>query len=723
MNTRSSRDGSDDGDVFSDDAARPVRGGADAHVTRVGADLKSLEASSAMYRLHVVGSRATQSFFLEEGEHVIGRSGDASVRVDEDSMSRRHARLVVGGDSITVTDLGSMNGTRVRERALKPNVAVEIAFGESFELGSVMFVLQRRKVHEKPRRRVYDHGYLETRVDEEIARRAARRSLAASDDSGATLRVAVGDGLTLCRFHITGPFDQVVIEELLDETMPQSALAAEYAPGELEMLFLDEAWSDVEDACDAFVQKLSAQGLTVKTGFALFPRDGRTASSLLSVANAKVQSERGDVPSPLLVAPQQQQQESGSMDRLTRLVERVAPSDISIVIHGETGVGKEVMARQIHNLSHRAGKPFVGLNCAALTETLLESELFGHERGAFSGAVNTKPGLFEVADKGTVFLDEIGEMSPAIQAKLLRVLEERTVLRVGGLAPRSIDVRFLAASHKDLESEAADGRFRQDLYFRLNGITLEIPPLRERIAELEVLMTTFIADVVRRSKRPANGDGTVVPVVSREALQLLKGYSWPGNIRELRNIIERAVILCTGSRITPEHLPVERLQKKPSMSTRPTSAPSSSSSSASMPPHGLSPRPARAMVSQPPGQPQRIDDDDDDDAATATRPALRRAPQGFADRTGNPNDPTTLPPRRPGVDPLREARDVVRESRAEPARPESLKDAVSDLERERIIDALKQCGGNQTKAAEMLGISRRTLLNRLDQYNLPRPRK
>jgi DNA-binding NtrC family response regulator len=686
-------DDSGEGGVFSDDAERPTSTG-NAHVTMVGGmDLKSIEASTALYRLHVVGARATQSFFLEEGEHIIGRSSDASVRVDEDSMSRKHARLVVVGDRISLTDLGSMNGSRVRERAIKPGGSVDVAVGESFELGSVMFVLQRRKHAEKPRRRVYDHGYLETRVDEEIARRAARRT-AGSDDSGATLRVSVGGGLTLCRLHLStrdgSDLDDVFVEEVLEEELPAAALVAEYAPGELEVLFLDEEWADVEAACAALADRFGAMKVDVRTGFAIFPRDGRTASSLLSVANSRVQSpagfERGGAEVPaLVVAPQQ---DSGSMDRLTKLVERVAPSDISIVIHGETGVGKEVMARQIHNLSHRAGKPFVGLNCAALTETLLESELFGHERGAFSGAVNTKPGLFEVADKGTVFLDEIGEMSPAIQAKLLRVLEERTVLRVGGLSPRSIDVRFLAASHKDLEVEAGDGRFRQDLYFRLNGITLEIPPLRERIGELEGLMTTFITDVCRRSRR------TDVPSVGKEALALLKGYSWPGNIRELRNIIERAVILCTGTRITAEHLPVERLQKKQHpLASRP------SSSSSPLRPAGVQPRPARAIVSQPP-----IHDDEDfgdENSGTSTRPALRRPTLP----TGLPTDDSqTMPPlRRPQGD--------------------SLKDAVSDLERERIIDALKQCGGNQTKAAELLGISRRTLLNRLDQYNLPRPRK
>ena len=712
MSTRRSDLDSEDEDVFSDDvgAAGVSSGLTTGSVTVVGTvELKSMEMGAALYRLQVIGNRATQSFLLEEGEHIIGRSSDAGVRVDEDSVSRRHVQLVIVDDRVTITDLGSTYGTKVRERSIKPKVPVDIAVGESFEIGSVTCLLRRRKVAEKPRKKIYEHSYLETRVDEEIARRAAARTAAADDGSGPTLRVHLGGGLTLCRLHLDGRLADDVVEEVLEATLPKGCLVAEYAPQDLELLFLDLSWEQVETACDKLVSALSSRGSVVRTGFAVFPRDGRTASSLLSVANAKVQGPTAPEPvepedSGLSLRPSSSSsyssarptplQEGGSMDRLARLVERVAPSDISIIIHGETGVGKEVLARDIHRLSHRAGKTFVGLNCAALTETLLESELFGHERGAFSGAVNTKPGLFEVADKGTVFLDEIGEMSLSIQAKLLRVLEERTVLRVGGLSPRSIDVRFLAASHKDLEVEAADGRFRHDLYFRLNGITLEIPPLRERPTEIDGLITLFVADVCRRSRRAD------VPVVAKDALALLKGYRWPGNIRELRNIIERAVILCSGSRITAEHLPVERLQKRAPSTSQPA-VPSSSSPR----PAGLTPRPGRASVfgtSTSSHQPI----DHDDDSGTATRPTLRRP----AYVPGSPAPPAddvipTLPPMR------------------RPAAVESLKEAVSDLERERIVDALNQCGGNQTKAAEMLGISRRTLLNRLDAYNLPRPRK
>ena len=411
---------------------------------------------------------------------------------------------------------------------------------------------------------------------------------------------------------------------------------------------------------------------------------------MLSVANSKLSTEQEAVVRPLSDGGRGKGDEAplNAMERLTRLVQRVADSDISTIIHGETGVGKEVMAKEIHRLSPRIDKPFVGLNCAALTETLLESELFGHERGAFSGAVNIKPGLFEVADKGTVFLDEIGEMSLSIQAKLLRVLEQRQVLRVGGLSPRSIDVRFLAASHKDLKSEVAAGRFRQDLYFRLNGITVEIPPLRERVSEIEGLCLSFIADACRRNKRGA------VPTLSREATSLLARYWWPGNIRELRNIMERAVLFCSGARITAEHLPVERLQRH-----RVTSVPTPAQLSSPTAP----PRPM-ARPSYP--EQRRINDDDDDDDDAQTRRALRRTRPADLSRARPDHDEDVLPTLPPAA-----------------RTADSLKEAVSDLERQRIIEALRTCGGNQTKAAEILGISRRTLVNRLDQYDLPRPRK
>jgi two-component system response regulator AtoC len=236
------------------------------------------------------------------------------------------------------------------------------------------------------------------------------------------------------------------------------------------------------------------------------------------------------------------------MRRVQTLADRAAAGTINVLIVGETGVGKEVLARRIHQLSPRADRPFVAVNCAALSEALFESELFGHERGAFTGAAQAKPGLLETAPGGTVFLDEVAELPPALQAKLLRVLETREVLRVGSVRPRPIDVRFVAATNRDLEGEVARGTFRRDLYFRLNGMTLAIPPLRERRQEIPGLCRRFLAELCATAGRRR------APRLTDEAREHLQARRWPGNVRELRNAIERALLLAPGDEITPEHL-------------------------------------------------------------------------------------------------------------------------------------------------------------------------
>jgi two-component system, NtrC family, response regulator AtoC len=316
-----------------------------------------------------------------------------------------------------------------------------------------------------------------------------------------------------------------------------------------------------------------------------------------------------------------------AMRALFAQIERIAPAPISVLILGETGVGKEVIAEHIHRSSGRRGR-FVALNCAALPENLLESELFGHEKGAFTGAHASKEGLFESADGGTVFLDEVGDLPAATQVKLLRVLEDRKVLRVGGRSARSIDVRFLSATNRDIESEVTHGgSFRQDLYFRLNGMAFHVPALRDRLADIAPLARAFAlasSAAIGRSR---------CPELSAETLAMLERYDWPGNIRELRNVIERAVLLCDGARIDPAQLPAKLAGNIP--------AP-----------------PASEHASAPPIDPRA-----------------------------------------------------------------RLLGELERLDRDRIVAALARCAGNQTEAAEQLGISRRTLVNRLHTYNLPRPRK
>lgn len=234
--------------------------------------------------------------------------------------------------------------------------------------------------------------------------------------------------------------------------------------------------------------------------------------------------------------------QSAAMKEVYRLIERAAPSGKAILILGESGTGKELVARALHRHSHRSDKPMVTINCAALPESLLESELFGHEKGSFTGAINSKPGLFEVADGGTLFIDEIGELPGSLQAKLLRVLEDGSLRRIGSVQERRVNVRLLAATNRDLAQEVQDKHFREDLYYRINVMSLELPPLQERVGDVSLLVSHFL------------GPGWEIEPSAMEALDR---YHWPGNVRQLINVVERAKILCDSETITIKDLPRE----------------------------------------------------------------------------------------------------------------------------------------------------------------------
>ncbi|MCX8036758.1 MAG: sigma-54 dependent transcriptional regulator [Candidatus Sumerlaeia bacterium] len=240
--------------------------------------------------------------------------------------------------------------------------------------------------------------------------------------------------------------------------------------------------------------------------------------------------------------------DSPPMRALFEQMRRVAPTRVTVLILGESGVGKELIARALHQNSPRRNGPFVPVHCAALPETLLESELFGHERGAFTGAVARKPGRFELADGGTLFLDEIGEIPLSMQVALLRVLETREFMRVGGQQSVTVDVRLIAATNRDLERAVAEGRFREDLYYRLNVVTLRVPPLRERASDIPLLVGRFLTDFAREAGRPA-------PNVTPAALARLMAWPWPGNVRELRNVVENAFLFCKNNEIGVRDLP------------------------------------------------------------------------------------------------------------------------------------------------------------------------
>jgi len=268
---------------------------------------------------------------------------------------------------------------------------------------------------------------------------------------------------------------------------------------------------------------------------------------------------------------------SKPMQEVFRLVEEVADSDATVLIEGESGTGKELVARAIHHLGPRSAGPFVAVNCSALAEGVLESELFGHVEGAFTGAVRDKRGRFEAAAGGTIFLDEIGDVAPSIQVKLLRVLQERTLERVGSDEPVPVDLRVIAATNQPLGTLVAEGRFRQDLYYRLRVVPIELPPLRKRRDDVPLLAEHFVEQFRDETARP-------IEHVGRSAMELLIDYPWPGNVRELENAIEYAFVKCRGGSIRPEHLPPELRQSVVAAPPSADSAAGSGSDAPSQPP-------------------------------------------------------------------------------------------------------------------------------------------
>ncbi|GHV41148.1 Fis family transcriptional regulator [Spirochaetia bacterium] len=333
------------------------------------------------------------------------------------------------------------------------------------------------------------------------------------------------------------------------------------------------------------------------------------------------------------------------MRKLSVQLDKIAASDVTVLITGESGTGKEVAAREIHARSAGRDEPFVAVNIGGIHEGLMESELFGHEKGSFTGAAGRKQGLFELAGRGCLFLDEIGEMPMPLQVKLLRVLQERKVRRLGGVSDIPINARIISATNQSLETLVQKGRFREDLYYRLNVLRVSLPPLRDRPADIPLLAAHILAKRGSRSGACTLDDG---------ALEKLSAYSFPGNIRELENILERALIYCEGNIIRAEDID---LHEKAAI---------------------IAPGPA---------------------AALSALPANPAAPSNTAPPGGVP--PAQTPQPAAGAEPLS-------------AQPQSME----ELEKKAIIDALARCEGNRTKAAELLGLSRKTILNKLKAYGL-----
>ncbi|HSG49979.1 MAG TPA: sigma-54 dependent transcriptional regulator [Longimicrobiales bacterium] len=413
----------------------------------------------------------------------------------------------------------------------------------------------------------------------------------------------------------------------------------------------------------------------------------------------------------------------GETDAMREVMERVvqiAPVASTVLITGESGTGKELVARGIHALSPRRHKPFMAVNVAAITESLLESELFGHEKGAFTGAIDARRGFFELAHGGTIFLDEIGEMPLATQTKLLRVLEEREFLRVGGEKPIRVDVRIIAATNQDLRQMVALREFRKDLYYRLNVLHIELPPLRERRPDVPILIRRFIQEISERHDRPFVG-------ISPEAMTILREYHWPGNIRELRNLVESMVILAPGREILPSDIPREvRAPESTRGSLLPAPIPRGAPGDAGE--AGLRPQLEfifRTLVDL------RVDMDDlkkEFDEYRAGIPGIRppvdvgvylgRGAGAEIVRHHGLGDADILEvgeESHSGLSPLPEGEPEPQEKGVVVYRPGM---TMEEMEREAIAAALAQVEGNRRKAAELLGIGERTLYRKIRKFGL-----
>ncbi|NUO49402.1 MAG: sigma 54-interacting transcriptional regulator [Polyangiaceae bacterium] len=506
----------------------------------------------------------------------VGRDPQAALSIGSPSLSRLHFALEVRDEAATVRDLGSRNGTLLEQQPISDTEA-PAALGAEIVAGDVRFTLLRLASVPSGARPLLLLGPFEAAL--------------ASAPAGAVVHA----------FELTEPFNRGPAALDLIAQLPPSC----------EVALVNDT-TLVARAPDSSAITWLARALPQR-GVAIARQASRTTTASSSAILATVLDELagGGADGDAASAGQAEVPEAFSYPSLRVIHEqlrRLAPRPISVLVTGETGTGKEIVAREIHRLSRRTG-PLVAVNTAALPENLIESELFGHERGAFSGAQTAKAGLIESADKGTLFLDEIGELSLPLQAKLLRVLEEQSVRRVGATVERKVDLRIIAATHQDLPALAEQKRFRQDLLFRLNGASIVLPPLRQRRGEVAALARRLLEGLAPGA----------APSLDPTAEAALEAYDWPGNVRELKHVLERALAFADTGVITASQLPE----------------------------------------------------------------AIARATTGSVERAGT-----------------------------------DVRSTVKDFERERILEALRATGGNRTRAAELLGLPRRTLVYKLSKMRI-----
>jgi transcriptional regulator with GAF, ATPase, and Fis domain len=620
----------------------------------------------------------------------IGRGDDNAAQLSDPAVSRRHCALEVKDGALCVVDEGSRNKTLVNGQLItvhRLEAGDEIAIGQTrmaflpadgvavtggraqakvtIEIGSrELMALAGAPTDARARRHLASLAELGTRLRSEISRGAAAVARATAeaglalitadrgfvldrDAAGRLQPIAsavvpddpAGAGLALAKDvvdRVTG-HQRAMAVMVGTADAPRAAIAVPLTDGAL--LWFERRGATPWDALDM----MAAGCLAAVAAAALLAAD--TQGTLVR-GQAALEERLGDSEligrSPAALA-------------LLDLIGRVAPTDATVLLGGESGAGKEMVARAIHRGSKRAQGPCVAVNCAALTESLIESELFGHEKGAFTGATERKVGRFEAADKGTLFLDEIGEMPLALQTKLLRVLEERRFERVGGTKPISVDVRLIAATNRDLADMVRRGGFREDLYYRLSVVATVVPALRERPGDIPLLAEHFLARMRQQVGRRVVG-------FRPEAVRLLCAHTWPGNVRELRNAVERAVVLGRGEWIEEGDLP-------PGLGTR-----------ASSPRRAAPTPPLGSMISAA--------------IAPASQPSIHRPEPTYA-----PAAPAPAP------------------AAAPPAAPTAAR-SLRELEKEGIVAALAATAGNKAQAAVILEIDRSTLYKKLKEYGL-----
>ena len=556
-------------------------------------------------------------------ETLIGRAPPANVCIDDPTVSRAHARLSAGPEGPLLQDLGSRNGTFVNNDRIGSE-GRPIAAGDALLFGSVAAqIVHRSKQPGQARLLVAEEFDARLAVEIERSRSLARPLALVTVELGA----APGGALEAVRRTIRG-------------SLRATDLVTVRGPGRVDVLLAETGKPDAVEIAARVRHELAATHREARLGVAVLPDDAASAEGLLAVAQRAAQGAASPGPAEERATTRRVGEREivvadAAMVQVLRSAERVAGLAMPVLVMGETGSGKEIVSEAVHALGPRAAMPLVKLNCAAVPENLLESELFGFERGAFSGAVAAKPGRIEQADGGTLFLDEIGEMPLPLQAKILRVVEDKRVQRLGASKDRAINVRFVAATHRDLQSAVEAGRFRQDLYYRLATLQIRIPPLRERPREIVLLAQRIAAEA-------AAAAGRDVPAFTDAALRALVAYSWPGNIRELRNVVSQAVVFCEDAVLDVAHL-----------------------------------------------------------GPVAAAEDAQRAP---ASHPGTWPGSTPEPSSRPG---------------SAPASGRPLDEELRTVERARIVGALEACGGNQTKAAELLRMPRRTLVSRMAALGIP----